>query len=195
MISFIAASESRLTPDGAEGRALVAPGPLALGGLPLAVTLVAIPVGVAVGAYAGHVARAEVGRAAALLTGVALAAGIVLFPLQLGRAVERARDGLRVNHYRAERAGPDGRGFDVALVDRVAAIVPRDATYYMDARGPGKTPLRFWAYDWLLPRIAVDSAAKADWVVSWHSDPHALGVRYESLRRIGPRTWVGRVAR
>jgi hypothetical protein len=199
MISFMAVPESRFlsldSRDGLEGRALVAPGPLALGGFALAVTLASIPVGVAAGVVLWRTARADLGSAPALLAALALAAGLAVLPLQLGLAMKRARDNFRIGHAHAERYGPEGRGFDVALVDRVAAILPRDATYYIDARGPGKTPLRFWALDWLLPRIAVDSASKAEWVVSWHSDPHALGVRYENLRQIGPRTWVGRVAR
>lgn len=118
-----------------------------------------------------------------------------MLPLQIGRAARDARDNLRVSAYKAERLGPSGRGFRVGIVDDMAAVVPPHDTFYIEARGPGSAALRFWAYDWLLPRLAVTSPADADWVLVWHSDPRRVGVRFSSLRPLGPRTWLGRVGR
>jgi hypothetical protein len=140
--------------------------------------------------------RETASRAAAMIAAGALAAGLAVFPLQLARAAKGARDGARFGGYSAEHFGGARRHFPLRSVDSAKAAMPPDALYYFDLRtGPGTTAFRFWARGWLLPRIQVDSLAKADWVVAWQADPRSLPVSYTSLRRIGPTAWVGRVKR
>jgi hypothetical protein len=144
-----------------------------------------------------RVVRRELGSVpAALLAAGALAAGLAVLPLQTARALDDAYDAKAFSRYAAERYGAAGRGFSVALLDRVRQVLPRDAVYYLDVKHrPGATALRFWTRGWLLPRIAVASPDEADWVLSWRGDPDALPVELADRQEVAPGVVVARVAR
>jgi hypothetical protein len=143
-----------------------------------------------------RIARRELGSVlAALLAAGALAAGLAMLPLQTARALDDAYDANTFTRYAAERYGAAGRGFNVALLDRVRQVLPPDAVYYLDVKHrPGATALRFWTRGWLLPRVAVASPEEADWVLSWRGDLDALGVEVRDRRALAPGVIVARVA-
>jgi hypothetical protein len=170
---------------------------VALGGLGLAVLVAWQVVVVAAAAYALVLARRETdSRAAALLAAGMLAAGLVLYPLQLGRAAKGARDGHRIGDYAAERYGAAGRGFSVKGVDRAKALIPAGATYYLDVEPRfGGPAFGFWARGWLLPRIAVSKPGDADWILAFYRDPDVLGVPVRDARGLAPGIKVAEVSR
>jgi hypothetical protein len=91
------------------------------------------------------------------------------------------------------------------MVDRIAAIVPRHATYLM-VRDPALDPdlsgvFRVWALTSLLPRVVVRNPDDAQWVVALGKRPEAFGLKARDARAVrathGSRlvAWVGRTAR
>jgi hypothetical protein len=170
---------------------------VALGGFGL-VVLLAWQVVVVAGAFlVWRLARGEAESwAFAFLVAAILAAGLSTFPLQLARAADGARDARRIGPRAAELYGGARRGFSVEAVDRAKSVIPPDATYFLDiASRKGGSAMRFWTRGWLLPRVAVDSPEKADWIISWRDDPRRLGIPLAEVRNVGPKTWVARVKR
>ena len=60
-------------------------------------------------------------------------------------------------------------------------LIPKHDRYYLQT---DYGLIHFWTFTSLLPRIAVDDVRDADWVISYRTDPHALGVRFSSVRTI-----------
>ena len=111
----------------------------------------------------------------------------------------------RLSSRDAERIGPEHNELDTSVIDRVAAIIPRDATYavsFSDRLDPDLASVfRLWSLSALLPRIAVTDPSSADWIVSWGVAPRGLGLpvtdvhRLELPRESDPPVYVARVRR
>ena len=103
--------------------------------------------------------------------------------------------------FAADRVGPESNGIDTTVIDRVARLIPRHATYalvFAPGLDPGITGVfRAWALPVLLPRVAVARTADPEWVVSFAAPPGQLGVSARSVHLIrsarSPRldAWVG----
>jgi hypothetical protein len=136
------------------------------------------------------------------LAAIAAAAAIGFTPYASWRIVQDLRYTVHIPDSVAERIGAYERDLDGAAFDRVAAIVPKHATYFTAVgRAPGATEFPQWSAAALVPRIPVRGVEDADWIVTLGLDPHTLGVPLEKVRRIptsyGPQAtvYVARVAR
>jgi hypothetical protein len=117
--------------------------------------------------------RAQAAVAVCLLATVAAA------PLLAWRIVEDVRytRGLDPSTYNG--AGPVQAYLQPYLLDTVPALVPRDATYaaVSGAAVPYVTAREAYpslAIQTLFPRISVADPRRADYVVAWGIDPHAV---------------------
>jgi hypothetical protein len=136
--------------------------------------------------------------AAALIAGVAATAPFTGW--SIASDAWSARD---YSAFAAARIGPEDNGIDTKVVDRVALLIPRRATYAIviapranQARGG---VFRVWTLAALLPRVAVEDLSKADWVVTFGAPPERLGLPVRDVhpvrsQRSGRMTaWVGRL--
>jgi hypothetical protein len=140
------------------------------------------------------------------MTAVALAASaLVVAPVTAWAIVSDIRTAKQLSTRQAERLGPEENGLDTSLVDRVALVIPPEATYdvaFSDRLDPDRASVfRIWSLTALLPRRAVSDPASADWIVSWGVPPSELDVRVTDVRVIEPAVqtdppvYVGRVVR
>ena len=120
-------------------------------------------------------------QAATALAAALVASSLAVAPVTAWAVISDLRNARELTAREAERSGPEGEGLDTAVVDRLAALIPRDATYAL-AFSPRVHPdhalvFRLWALSSLLPRVAVANPAAADWIVGWGVAPSDLGVR------------------
>ncbi len=83
-----------------------------------------------------------------------------------------------------------------SLAVRAAALLPRDARFYV-ATGGGTGSVAsgpFYTY-WLLPRRAVPEAVSADWIVDYGADPSQLPVKTKVVEDLGGGALVLKVVR
>ena len=137
-------------------------------------------------AYAGwRATRAELGsRALAIVVAVAVFSGLTLLPDKAVRHLYYAEQDMRLSRYRAERAPMYYWQLDRRFFDGLRSWIRPDETYYVDAADENLA-FRYWAFTWLLPRVATDAPARADWVIGVGRDPRRLGVRVVELREVG----------
>jgi hypothetical protein len=132
-------------------------------------------------------------RTAIALAAVALAAGLAVYPRQLSRAASRAD----VGSTRCPQPGAAPSAREPAIVSELAAFqalrreIPSQDTYAL--LGPSGT-VRFCAYTWLLPRVAVDPRHQPDWVVLVGLDPSAADLAVTGVRQVAPGVYLGRAA-
>jgi hypothetical protein len=70
---------------------------------------------------------------------------------------------------------------------RARETIPAGATYYVDVgRGGALDWVRPFATYWLLPRRRTDELGEADWILSYGTDPQALGLAYSRVSNVGP---------
>jgi len=108
-------------------------------------------------------------QAATALAAALVASSLAVAPVTAWAVISDLRNARELTAREAERSGPEGEGLDTAVVDRLAALIPRDATYAL-AFSPRVHPdhalvFRLWALSSLLPRVAVANPAAADWIV------------------------------
>jgi hypothetical protein len=125
---------------------------------------------------------------AVLAAGVALA-GLVVYPRTIKDTAAAAHRYERL--WSANRNRPGGAwdcltfNFHACVHERVwgelRQTIPKHDRYYVQTE---YGLVRFWTFTSLLPRIAVERPADADWVISYRGNPKALGVRYSKLRTI-----------
>ena len=164
------------------------------------------------GAVLGAVLAAHFGRwssSSARLVGAVAAAfvasALIVAPVTAWAMISDIRASHRLSSRDAERFGPEESQLDTSVIDRVAAIIPSDATYavsFSDRLDPDRASVfRLWSLSALLPRIAVTDPSSADWIVSWGVAPPGLGLpvtdvhRLELPRESDPPVYVARVRR
>jgi hypothetical protein len=126
-------------------------------------TVVSLAVSVAAAVVVFRVARAGLGSApVALVPALAVAAGLFWLPGVAHDTLAQVRIYHRLGRSQADLAAATQYSLHPQAFVRVRSIVPPDAKLYV--RGNGA--FRFWAYTYLLPRVAVDDPAKADWVLA-----------------------------
>ena len=117
-----------------------------------------------------------------------LATVAVSLPFTALAIVKDIRAARSYTPFEAARVGPEDNGLDTTIVDRIARLVPRHATYVL-VLDPGIEPdlsgvFRVWALVDLLPRVAVRDPKDAEWVVALGKRPEALGVRARDVRAV-----------
>lgn len=130
-------------------------------------------------------------QAATALAAALVASSLAVAPVTAWAVISDLRNARELTAREAERSGPEGEGLDTAVVDRLAALIPRDATYAL-AFSPRVHPdhalvFRLWALSSLLPRVAVADPAAADWIVGWGVAPSDLGVRASPVHVLASR--------
>ena len=115
---------------------------------------------------------------------VALASSVGLAPFLAWRVVQNLRYTSRIQRPIVERIAAYENNLDGAAFDKVARIIPRHATFYVEASDPVRMNFAPWALSALLPRIAVGEPAQAQWILTLAIDPRTLGVPLASVRRI-----------
>lgn len=118
--------------------------------------------------------------AVSLATIATLAATVGYGPFVLWRVVEDIRYTSPLTARQAEEIGADMNFIDERMLDRVRAVVPPDATYALEA-GPSvhersREALNAWVAFSLLPRVRVEDADRAEWIVTWGRPVSGLGV-------------------
>jgi hypothetical protein len=138
-----------------------------------------------------------------LVASALLATVVVSLPFTASAVVKDVRKAHGYSAYDAARVGPESNGLDTSMIDRIAAIIPKHATYEIlfsprvDVSVAGV--FRVWSLTNLLPRVAVDEDRDADWIVTVGARPSAFEVQVDSVRRVAserryPLTaWVGRL--
>jgi hypothetical protein len=146
-------------------------------------SLLLAAVGAAVGAFLvfrfsrWSAARA---RAAGAIAAALVASSLAVAPVTAWAVISDIRDARQLSERDAARIGPEERGLDTAVLDRVAALIPSDETYALvisDNVDPDRRLLfRLWALSALLPRVAVTDPSSSHWFVGWGVPPPAAGV-------------------
>ena len=140
------------------------------------------------------------------MTAVALAtSSLAVAPVTAWAIVLDIRASKQLSMREAERFGPEENGLDTSLIDRVARVIPRRATYGLavsDGLDPHRASVfRIWALAALLPRRAVADGSSPEWIVSWGIPPSELDASLTDVRVIEPEAdadppvYVGRVVR
>ena len=128
-------------------------------------------------------------EASSRLVAGALALTLAGTPFTLWRVVEDIRRTAPITPEHALYVGAETKGIDGALVERVAARIPRDATYgvvvseraYRDVR----ESLSYWLGYALVPRRQARDARAAAWIVTWGATPSSLGIRARPPQLVG----------
>jgi hypothetical protein len=149
-----------------------------------------IPVALVVAFAVYRLAKQETKVPAVALLAAAIAlAALVVFPRTLkdtAAAAHRFERQWSANKHRP--GGPQDcltYNFRACVRERVWSelrqLIPKHDRYYLQTN---YGLIHFWTFTSLLPRIAVENVADADWVISYRADPKVLGVQFSSLRTI-----------
>jgi hypothetical protein len=145
-------------------------------------TVVSLAVSVAAAVAVFRVARAELGSAlVALVPALAVAAPLFWLPGVAHDTLAEIRIYHRLDRSQAELAAPAKYSLAPQTFVRVRSIVPADAKLYIWGTGA----FRFWAYTYLLPRLAVADPTAADWVLE-EKRVKLPGVSYSQKFAFGP---------
>lgn len=157
---------------------------LALGAL--VALLVFAPLLERVGAEVGG-RRGE--RAPSWLVAGALAVTVAGAPFGLWRVVEDIRKTAPITPEHARYVGAETKRIDGELVESVAALIPRNATYGVvvseGAYAAIREGLPYWLGYALLPRRQARDARGAEWIVAWGGTPASLGIRARPPQLVG----------
>jgi hypothetical protein len=149
-----------------------------------------IPVGIVAAFVVYRLSRRETGALGVALLAAAIAlAALVVLPRTVKDTAAAARHFER--HWSANKHRAGGSqdcltaNFHACVRERVWAelrqLIPERDRYYLQTT---YGLIHFWTFTSLLPRIAVENARDADWVISYRADPKALGVRFSELHTI-----------
>ena len=131
------------------------------------------------------------GRWTAATLAVAIGVTVGSVPFTTWRIVEDLRFTSRLNDEQTEGAGPIHSFIQPYLLDDVVPLIPVGDTYVAVA-GAGvrddeaRTAFPYLALTKLFPRIAVQRAADADWIVAWGADPRDQGAAVRDVREVRP---------
>ena len=122
-------------------------------------------------------------RSAAALLSLALVSALATAPFLSWRIVQDLRYTVTIPREVAERIGAYEGDLNGGAFDLVLEAIASDETYYLAAGGGlGSGDFGAWAHTVLLPRIAVDDPAKADWILTLGLDPRTVGPRVDRVR-------------
>jgi hypothetical protein len=134
-----------------------------------------------------------------------LAVTVCVAPFLVWRIVEDTRYTTGLNASDRDGAGPIQAYLAPYLLDRVPAIVPRNATYAAVvgdrvSQATARKAFPSLAQNVLFPRVAVRDPRDADWVVAWGVDPRRVApVEHVVVARpafaTSPTLYVARVRR
>lgn len=154
---------------------------LGLPSSPGAVGAVLLVLGVVVGlAVVWRVARGAPGdRAATAIVALCLGTTVGAGPFVAWRIVEDIRFTSSLDDDYRRGAGPIDSYLQPYLLDPVAELLPRDATYHAVVAASGirdaaRSAFRPLALTALFPRRSVSSPGKAGWIVAWGIDPRTV---------------------
>lgn len=164
------------------------------------------------GAVLGALLAARLGRwsssharAAGAIAAALAASALAVAPVTAWAMISDIRASQRLAAREAERIGPEEYRLDTAVIDRVAALIPLDATYALvssDRVNPNRALVfRLWSLQALLPRVAVTDPPSSDWLVSWGVSPRDLAVPVADVHVLelrggsDPPVYVARVVR
>ncbi len=106
------------------------------------------------------------------------------------RIIEDVRYTSSLNSWIATRYGVSVFRVHPAIFDTAASHMPPTARYYLAVSPKVDTTrqqaFEQWAAGWLLPRVAVSSPAKAEWILTLGVDPSTVGAPLTRQWRIWP---------
>ena len=119
----------------------------------------------------------------------ALAVSAAGAPFTLWRVVSDIRAMAPITAEHARYVGAETKLIDGELVERVAALIPESATYYVEVAPTAYSEIRealaLWMGYALAPRRRTRSSRSADWIVTWGAPPARLGLRTAAPRLVG----------
>ena len=126
--------------------------------------------------------------AVALLAAAALVAAATRLPDSVRASHAKIAETAELSPLERELYPTRVYGLNPALILRADEVLPRDVVFHVVA-GPGMLSGHamaspFSAY-WLLPRRYVSDVHRADWILSFGSDPATLGVEVEVVEDLG----------
>lgn len=128
-------------------------------------------------------AHEPAGRPVAALLALAVASAFGTAPYLAWRIVQDLRYTTAIPRDVAERIGAYEGNLSGGTFDLVLEAIRPNETYYVAAGGgPGSGDFDAWAHTVLLPRIAVDDPAKADWILTLGVDPRSVGPKVGGVR-------------
>jgi hypothetical protein len=154
--------------------------------------------GVVIGFGAGVLAWRALGRSwpalPAVVVSIATASALAAVPVGLDQTSHlfRLYDGM-TSADAMRRAAPVVPSFRAHedVFDALRQMIPARDSYVLYA----DFPFVIWAHYWLLPRLAVDSPAHAQWAIFHDSDWKKYRARLIDPSRVGADTWIARVRR
>src|SRR3954469_8796509 len=133
--------------------------------------------------------RRSLPLAESVLLAVSLLSTVAAAPFLAWRIVEDVRYTSRLTHPQAERIGGDMQHIDHRAIDRLRALIPPGATFYVTAPASvapsARRGVTYWTGYALQPRIRVRDPAHADWIVGWNRDPRTAA-RVDRVVRVSP---------
>jgi hypothetical protein len=153
---------------------------------PNAVGLAAIVLGLVLGAV--FLLRARRTQSLVSLTVATLA--LAAFPYVAWRVVEDIRYTSNLDSWLANRYGVSVFRVHPAIFDNAETHMTRDARYYLVSSpkldATRRAAFAQWAAGWMLPRVAVASPGRADFVLALGVDPRSVGVPISHVWRVMP---------
>jgi hypothetical protein len=145
------------------------------------------------------------GVAAAGLLALAAASAVAVAPWNAWRVYVDLRYSAALPTDVAEAQPVYDHGIDGRIYGALKDAIAPGETFFVKATrevADDSAPLVFeiWPLTTLLPRLAVDDPARADWIVTWGLDPASFGVRLQSVRVLAaerdgfPAMYLARVA-
>lgn len=168
---------------------------------PGAVGLALLVVGAVIGLLVLTLVRGPTERELRARLPAALLAGFVSLtvagaPFIVWRVFEDIRETAPVTPDHARFVGAETKLIDGELVERLAELIPRDATYYVavapDAYVEIRESLAHWAGYALVPRRQTSSPRGAEWIVTWGATPEQLGLHARDPQLVGRNRLVER---
>jgi hypothetical protein len=153
---------------------------------PTALGAAAILLGLVLGAL--YLLRAR--RAQGVVTAVVAAVAIAAFPYITWRVVDDIRYTSHLDPWLADRYGVSVFRVHPAIFDNAETHMRRGARYYL-VSSPKLDETRRgafaqWAAGWMLPRVAVATPSRADYVLALGVDPRRVGVPISRVWRVMP---------
>ena len=175
--------------------------PQNLGALGLAMAVLGLAIGLAYLLWQ-HPFRAD--RSALVVVAIG-AAAIASFPYVSWRIVEDVRYTSALNSWIANRYGVSVDKVHPAIFDNAAFHMPEHARYFLASspriNGTRREAFAQWAVGWLLPRVAVATPSRADFVLTLGESPRSVDPKVTKVWRVfpavegTPAAYLGRVSK
>lgn len=145
---------------------------------------------IALGVVLGAVYFTRLFRTQPLVTATIAAVALLAFPYVTWRIVEDVHYTSSLDSWLANRYGVSVFRVHPAIFDNADAHMPAHARYFLvsspridDTR---RKAFAQWAVGWMLPRVAVASPRRADYILALGVSPRHLGVPIERTWRVMP---------